>query len=161
MDRMLYWAVQSQGKWRSISTALFPDRHRGRPPHPSKRRGDCSTIIEEREVGWSRRHPSRTGPSRGEDVITALTTICNKIWQTGEWPTPWTQSLVITLPRKGNLRECQNYRTISLISHPLWMSGLKATINRQNCKQTSSSEDLTEIVIFWLYKPLLWPWHWT
>ena len=26
----------------------------------------------------------------GEDVITALTTICNKIRQTGEWPTPWT-----------------------------------------------------------------------
>ena len=24
----------------------------------------------------------------GEDVITALTTICNNIWQTGEWPTP-------------------------------------------------------------------------
>ena len=23
-----------------------------------------------------------------EDVITALTTICNNIWQTGEWPTP-------------------------------------------------------------------------
>ena len=43
---------------------------------------------------------------------------CSKIWQTGEWPTPWTQSLVITLPKKGNLRQCQNYRTISLISHP-------------------------------------------
>ena len=28
----------------------------------------------------------------GEDVITALMTICNKIWQTGEWPTPWNQS---------------------------------------------------------------------
>ena len=54
----------------------------------------------------------------GEDVITALTTICNKIWQTGAWPTPWTQSLVITLPKKGNLQQCQNYRTISLISHP-------------------------------------------
>ena len=54
----------------------------------------------------------------GEDVITALTTICNKIWQTGEWPTPRTQSLVITLPKKGNLQQCQNYRTISLISHP-------------------------------------------
>ena len=49
---------------------------------------------------------------------TALTTICNKIWQTGEWPTPWTQSLAITLPKKGNLQQCQNYRTISLISHP-------------------------------------------
>ena len=54
----------------------------------------------------------------GEDVIIALTTIRNKIWQTGEWPTPRTQSLVITLPKKGNLQQCQNYRTISLISHP-------------------------------------------
>ena len=51
----------------------------------------------------------------GEDIITALTTICDKIWQTGEWPTPWTQSLVITLPKKGNLQQRQNYRTISLI----------------------------------------------
>ena len=53
-----------------------------------------------------------------EAVITALTTICNKIWQTGEWPTPWTQSLIITLPKKDNLQQCQNFRTISLISHP-------------------------------------------
>ena len=44
-------------------------------------------------------------------------TICNKIRQTGEWPTPWTQSLVITLPKKGNLQLCQNYRMIGLISH--------------------------------------------
>ena len=29
-----------------------------------------------------------------------------------------TKSLVITLPKKGNLQQCQNYRTISLISHP-------------------------------------------
>ena len=54
----------------------------------------------------------------GEDIITALTTICNKIWQTGKWQTPWTQSLVITHPKKGNLQQRQNYRTISLISHP-------------------------------------------
>ena len=26
----------------------------------------------------------------GEDVITTLTTICHKIWQAAEWPTPWT-----------------------------------------------------------------------
>ena len=29
------------------------------------------------------------------------------------------------------------------------------------CKGTSSLEDTTEIVILWLCKPLLWPWHWT
>ena len=27
--------------------------------------------------------------------------------QTGEWPTPWTQSLVITLPKRGNLHRSQ------------------------------------------------------
>ena len=43
---------------------------------------------------------------------------CSKIWQTGEWPTLWTQSFVTTLPKKGNLQQCQNYQTISLISRP-------------------------------------------
>ena len=62
--------------------------------------------------------PAELVQAGGEDVITALTIICNRIWQTGEWPTSWTQSLVITLPKKGNLQQCQNYRTISLISHP-------------------------------------------
>ena len=53
----------------------------------------------------------------GEAVTNILWKICNKIWQTGKWPTSWTQSLIITLPKKGNLQLCQNYRTISLISH--------------------------------------------
>ena len=44
--------------------------------------------------------------------------ICNKIWRTAEWPTPWTQSPIITLTKKGNLQLCQNFPTISLISHP-------------------------------------------
>ena len=65
----------------------------------------------------------------GEDVITALTTICNDMWQTGEWPTFWTQSLVITLPKKGNLQQYQNYRTINLISHPSKIM-LKIILNR-------------------------------
>ena len=52
----------------------------------------------------------------GEDMIDILSTICNKIWKTGEWPTTWNQSLVITFPKKGNLQLCQNYRTT--ISHP-------------------------------------------
>ena len=54
----------------------------------------------------------------GEAMIDILTSICNKTWKTGEWPATWTQSLVITLPRKGNLQLCQSYRTISFINHP-------------------------------------------
>ena len=64
MDRILLWAVQPQGQWRSIGTELYPDRHRGWPPYPLQRSRGCSTIIEEREVSWGRQHPSRTGPSK-------------------------------------------------------------------------------------------------
>ena len=28
------------------------------------------------------------------------------------------QSLIITLPKKDNLQQCQNYQTMSIISHP-------------------------------------------
>ena len=51
-------------------------------------------------------------------MVDMLLIICNKIWQIGEWPTPWTRSLITALLKKGNLQLCQNYRTISLISHP-------------------------------------------
>ena len=57
--------------------------------------------------------PAELVQTGGDNVITALTTICNKIW-----PIPWTQYLVITLPKKGNLQQRQNYRTTSFISHP-------------------------------------------
>ena len=39
--------------------------------------------------------------------------------------------MVTTLPKKGNLQQCQNYRTISLISHPSKVM-LKAILNRSN-----------------------------
>ena len=73
--------------------------------------------------------PAEVVQAGGEEIVTALTTICNKIWQTEEWPAPWTQSSVITLPKKGNLQQCQNYRTISLISHPSKVM-LKVILNR-------------------------------
>ena len=73
--------------------------------------------------------PSELIKNGGEAMIDALTVICNKIWETGEWPTSWTQSHIITLSKKGNLQQCQNYRTISLISHPSKVM-LKVLLNR-------------------------------
>ena len=64
MDRILLWAVQLQHQWRSISTELYPDRHRGWPPYHSQRSGGCGVVTEERGVSWSQQHPSRAGPSR-------------------------------------------------------------------------------------------------
>ena len=51
-----------------------------------------------------RQYPAVEAQAWGEAVINALDMICNKTWQTGDWPTPWTQSLVITLPKKGNIQ---------------------------------------------------------
>ena len=51
-------------------------------------------------------------------MTTALFNICNQIWKKGKWPDNWTKSLIITLPKKGDLKVCNNYRTLSLISHP-------------------------------------------
>ena len=73
--------------------------------------------------------PAELIPAGGDAMADILTTICNKIWNTGEWPTTWTQSIVITLPKKGNLQLSQNYRTISLISHPNKVM-LKSILNR-------------------------------
>ena len=36
----------------------------------------------------------------GEAITAALTIICNTIWETGEWSTPWTKSMSITLPKE-------------------------------------------------------------
>ena len=49
-----------------------------------------------------------------ENMIDVLTEICHRIWRTGDWHTPWTQSLIITLTKKAT---CSSVRSISLISH--------------------------------------------
>ena len=62
--------------------------------------------------------PAELIKNGGEETVQKLTELCQKIQDTKNWPKEWTQSLVIPLPKKGNLKQCQNYRTISLISHP-------------------------------------------
>ena len=36
---------------------------------------------------------------------------------TQQWPQDWKRSVFIPIPKKGNPKECSNYRTIALISH--------------------------------------------
>ena len=54
--------------------------------------------------------PAEIVQAGGDTMIDVLTEICNRICRTGDWPTPWTQSLIITLPKMGNLQLCQNYQ---------------------------------------------------
>ena len=46
-----------------------------------------------------------------------LHSICQQIWTTQQWPQDWKRSVFILIPKKGNAKECSNYRTIALISH--------------------------------------------
>ena len=134
---------QILNRWKEYCSELYNHKANGDPSvlncprthrednHPILRKEVEAAVqsLKKRKSAGVDNIPAELVQTGGEDVITVHTTICNKIWQTGEWPTSWTQSLVITLPKKGNLRQCQNYRTISLISHPNNVM-LKIILNR-------------------------------
>ena len=37
--------------------------------------------------------------------------------ENSQWPQAWKRSVFILIPKKGNVKECSNYRTIVFISH--------------------------------------------
>ena len=82
--------------------------------------------ILEREVKWALESITTNKASGGEgipvelfqilkdDAVKVLHSICQ---QTQQWPQDWKRSVFIPIPKKGNAKECSNYRTITLISH--------------------------------------------
>ena len=52
-----------------------------------------------------------------DDAVKVLHSICQHIWKTQWWPQDWKWSVFISIPKKGNAKECSNYHTIALISH--------------------------------------------
>ena len=52
------------------------------------------------------------------DAVKVLHSICHQTWKTHQWPQDRKRSAFIPIPKKGNAKECSNYHTIALISHP-------------------------------------------
>ena len=52
-----------------------------------------------------------------DDAVKVLHSTCQQIWKTQQWPQDWKRSVFIPILKKGNAKECSNYRTIVLISH--------------------------------------------
>ena len=52
-----------------------------------------------------------------DDAGNMLHSICQQIWKTQQWPQDWERSIFMPILKKGNPKECSNYRTIALISH--------------------------------------------
>ena len=53
-----------------------------------------------------------------ETVTNMLHSLFSKIWEKEEVPAQWKGGIVIKLPKKGDLRDCNNYRGIMLLSVP-------------------------------------------
>ena len=51
-----------------------------------------------------------------DDAVKVPHSISQQIWKTQQWPQDWKRSIFIPIPKKGNAKQCSNYRTIALIS---------------------------------------------
>ena len=45
-----------------------------------------------------------------DDAVKVMHSICTQIWKTQQWPQDWKRSIFIPIPKKGNAKECSNYR---------------------------------------------------
>ena len=72
-----------------------------------------------------------------DDALKVLHSIGQQIWKSQQWPQDWKRSVFIAIPKKGNAKECSNYRTTALISHAgkvmlkILHAGLQQYVNRE------------------------------
>ena len=84
--------------------------------------------IQEYEVKWvldlTANKASRDGITAElfkilkDDAVKLLHSTCQQIGKIQQWPQDWKRSVFIPIPKKGNAKECSDYRTVALISHP-------------------------------------------
>ena len=90
-------------RWTEYCSDLYKHQTNGDPNvtscHKSTNNDDVPVLREVEAAISSLKHGKAAGVDNipaelikygGETVIDILTSICNKIWQTGDWPIPWT-----------------------------------------------------------------------
>ena len=50
-----------------------------------------------------------------EHTASRLTRCYNKLWETERWPEVWKKGLVVKIFKKGDLRDCNNWRGVTLL----------------------------------------------
>ena len=83
--------------------------------------------ILEYEVKWALESITTNKASEGDgipvelfqilkdDAMKVLHSIYQQIWKTQQQPQDWKRSVFVPVPKKGNAKECSNYRTISKV----------------------------------------------
>ena len=74
-----------------------------------------------------------------DDAVKVLHSICQQIWKTQQWLQDWKRSVFIPIPKKGSVKECSYYHTITLISHA---SKVMLKILQAGCQQYVNQEFL-------------------
>ena len=70
-----------------------------------------------------------------DNAVKVLQSLCQQIGKTRQWPQNWKSSVFMPIPKKGNAKECSNYRTIALIWHAskvmvkIFQAGLQQYMN--------------------------------
>ena len=59
--------------------------------------------------------PAELWKHGGEEVCEVLHSLISKVWETEELPDQWKEALIVPLFKKGDRKECGNYRGISLL----------------------------------------------
>ena len=141
-------AEDIQKRWQEYTEELYkkdlhdPDNHNGVITH-------LEPDILECEVKWALEGIS-TNKASGcdgilvelfqilkDDAVKVLHSICQQVWKTQQLPQDWKRSVFTPIPKKGNPKECSNYRTIALISHAsklmlnILQSRLQQYVNRE------------------------------
>ncbi|GFR66241.1 endonuclease-reverse transcriptase [Elysia marginata] len=142
-------------RWAEYCREMYDSSEIIPPQMPPNEEDDLPPLKS--EVEWAiRQLPS--GKSAGVDNIYAemekvsgdpgvelFRKLCLKIWETEQWPEEWRKSVFVTLPKKGDLQRCSNYRTIALISHASKIL-LKIIMKRfpEKSMRRKQDSDLTE-----------------
>ena len=74
----------------------------------------CMCVVGEVKEGLSGNRGFAWSLFRSNEIPSAfkvLHSTCQQIWKIQQWPQDWKRSIFISIPKKGNAKECSNYRT--------------------------------------------------
>ena len=121
-------AEDIQNRWQEHTEELYkkdlhnPDNHDGVITHLEPDILECEVKLALGSVTANKTSggdgiPVELFQILKDDAVKVLYSICQQIWKTQQWPQDWKRSVFIPIPKKGNAKECSNYRTTALISH--------------------------------------------
>ena len=99
-------------------TDTFPEtRYEDEPRILETEVNDVINHISNRKSSGCDGIPIELLKAGGDASIKILLILFNNVWRTKEWPRDWKKSIYLPIYKKGDKKECGNYRTIALISH--------------------------------------------